>query len=246
MIALVVRLTLREILGQRRTLFMLVLAAVPIVIAMAFRIANPADEDPREFASVGLLASFIVHLVLPLVALVFGTAALGQEVEDGTAVYLLAKPQPRWKIVIAKLTAAWLATAGVVVTSVVITGSIVLLGETQDFIVPAFAIAVVFGALAYSALFVCLSVVFTRALVIGLVYVFVWEAIFSQFAPGTQFLSIREYTLAFAKALANTPDRIFNPDLGAAQSAVLMVLVIAGSLWLGIRRLRSFELGERT
>ena len=35
---------------------------------------------------------------MPLVALIVGTAAIGSEIEDGTAVYLMVKPIPRWKI----------------------------------------------------------------------------------------------------------------------------------------------------
>ena len=37
-----------------------------------------------------VLGILIVQTVMPLVALVLGTAALGSEIEDGTAVYLLA------------------------------------------------------------------------------------------------------------------------------------------------------------
>ena len=40
---------------------------------------------------------------MPLLALVFGTAALGSELEDGTAVYLMVKPMPRWRILLAKM-----------------------------------------------------------------------------------------------------------------------------------------------
>ena len=43
---------------------------------------------------------------MPLVALIFGTAALGSEIEDGTAVYLLIKPIPRWQIALAKILVA--------------------------------------------------------------------------------------------------------------------------------------------
>ena len=50
-----------------------------------------------------LLEGLTVTTVLPLVALVYGTAALGAEIEDGTAVYLLAKPIPRSRIIFAKL-----------------------------------------------------------------------------------------------------------------------------------------------
>jgi len=245
MIHLIMTLTLRQILGQRRTLFILLLAAVPVLVAVVFRIASPADEDPREFAADGLMASFIVHLVLPLTALIFGTAALGQEIEDGTAVYLLSKPMPRWKIIAGKLLASWAATAAVVAASIVLTGLVVLTGETQHFIIPAFAVAVVLGALAYSALFLCLSILFARALIIGLVYVFVWEAIFSQFAPGTQLLSVREYTLAVADALADAPAIVFEADLGPAEAILLLAALTVATTWYAIRSLGSLELTER-
>ena len=39
-----------------------------------------------------LLDGLVVTTLLPLAALVYGTAALGAEIEDGTAVYLLSKP----------------------------------------------------------------------------------------------------------------------------------------------------------
>ena len=43
---------------------------------------------------------------MPLVALIIGTAALGSEIEDGTAVYLMIKPIPRWRIALAKIIVA--------------------------------------------------------------------------------------------------------------------------------------------
>ena len=43
---------------------------------------------------------------MPLVAVIFGTGALGSELDDGTVVYLLAKPVPR-DILLVKLVVAW-------------------------------------------------------------------------------------------------------------------------------------------
>ena len=40
---------------------------------------------------------------MPLVALILGTAAIGSEIDDGTAVYLMIKPIPRWRIALAKI-----------------------------------------------------------------------------------------------------------------------------------------------
>ena len=46
-----------------------------------------------------MLDTLVVRTVMPLVALIVGTAALGSEIEDGTAVYLMVKPIARWRIV---------------------------------------------------------------------------------------------------------------------------------------------------
>ena len=39
-----------------------------------------------------MLDTLVVRTVMPLVALIVGTAAIGSEIEDGTAVYLMVKP----------------------------------------------------------------------------------------------------------------------------------------------------------
>ncbi len=65
----------------------------------------------------------VIRTLLPLVALVFGTAALGSELDDGTAVYLLAKPIARWRIVAAKVIVAAGLAAAVTAPAAFIAGS---------------------------------------------------------------------------------------------------------------------------
>ena len=57
---------------------------------------------------------------MPLVALVFGTAALGSELDDGTAVHILTKPIPRWVIIIPKLIVAGALSAAILFASTII------------------------------------------------------------------------------------------------------------------------------
>lgn len=242
MIRLVASLTLRELIGQRRSLLMVAFALLPVLLAVVYRLSS-IDETPQRFASDILV--FAVHLVLPLTALVFGTAALGSEFDDGTAVYLLSKPIPRWKVFAGKLLAAWAATALIVCSAVLAAGTIVLAGERQEGIVPAFTVAAAAGSLAYVSLFLTLTTMTGRALIIGLVYVFVWEAIFSNFAPGTQLFSVREYTLGIAELLASTPAETFDADLGPYQSTLLLASIFAAASILGIDRLASYEVGVR-
>lgn len=241
MIRLVYGLTLRELIGQKRSLLLVAFAVLPVFLAVVFRLSSP-DETPQRLAAAVLLSGFVVHLVLPLTALVFGTAALGSEFEEGTAVYLLSKPIARWKLIAGKLLAAWTATAAVVCTTAVVAGTVVLAGERQEGIIPAFAVAVAFGSLAYVAIFLALTTVTGRALIIGLVYVFVWEAIFSSFAPGTQLFSVREYTLGIAEMLASTPARTFEAELGPYESTLLLAGVFAIATGLAVDRLSRYEL----
>jgi len=245
MIWLVFRLTLAQLVRQRRALMLALLTAIPIAITLLFRFAsNEADTRLPEFVA-GAMNNFVVAIVLPLTALILGTAALGQEFEDGTAFYLFSKPVPRWQLLAGKLLAAWLATAAFIVVAVVGTGS-PLLGEPgEDGLVLAFLVAGVAGALAYAARFIALSIRVNHSLVIGLIYVFVWEGLVSNYIEGVRFLSLRAYTLGIADALTRAPEDVFEARLGASAATVLAAIVIAAVTAYAIRRLDRYEFGER-
>ena len=243
MIGIIIGLTLKQLVGQRRSLLVVALAAIPVLVALAVRLTQNSGDNPQEGVTNVLLAGFVVQFVLPLTALIFGTAALGQEFEEGTSVYLLARPTPRWQIVAGKLLAAWAATSAVVVGSTLAAGLVVLLGE--DDLVPilgAFTVATIVGGLGYVSLFLWLSVTTGRALAIGMGYVFLWEATITSFAPGTQYLSVREYTLSLAEALAGLPTSDFNAPLGTAPAVVLLAILIVGAIILAVRRLQRYQI----
>lgn len=244
MIALIMSLTLRQLLGQRRTLLLGLLAGLPVLIAVIFRLVNDGSDEPRTFLVEGM-TSIVVNLVLPLAALIFGTAALGQEFEDGTAPFLFAKPIARWRIGVAKVLAAWVGTAGVVGVSVIATGLIVLVGGQMDLIIPAFVVAMTLGALGYATLFVCLSVLFERALIIGLICVFIWEALITNLAPGTAYVSVRAYTLGIARELADTPASVFSTQLSGVAPFVGLAVVVLVTGAYGLRRLDSLQIARR-
>lgn len=244
MTLVILRMTVAQLVRQRRTLLLLLLGALPIALAVLFRTTGGTPEDNPDFAP-AILGHFIVSLILPLTALVVGTSALGQELEDGTVAYLIAKPIPRWTVVLGKLGAAWLITAAVVTLSVVVAGLTMLVGHDGIELIPAFVAAVVLGSLAYAAVFVALSVRFTRALIIGLAYVFVWETIVSAFIPGVRYLSVRAYTMSVADALAGDTWTILATPLALASALILIGLLTALATWYAIRRLNRHELSER-
>ena len=81
-----VDVTLRGMLGRRRTVLLVLLAGLPVLIALLIRVSGGRPDADR------VLDTLVVRFVMPLVALIVGTAVIGSEIEDGTAVYLMVKP----------------------------------------------------------------------------------------------------------------------------------------------------------
>ncbi len=148
--------------------------------------------------------------IVPLVALILGTTAIGAEIDDGTVVHLLAKPVGADWIVLAKMLVA--AAAGVVLcgTSVLVTGLLLVRLDAPGLLLGMLAGSIV-AVIAYTAVFVTLSVWTGRALIAGLAYVLLWEGFIASLFSGTRLLSIREYGLAVAAGIAG-------PDAGTARA----------------------------
>ena len=245
MIWIITMLTVRQLIGRGRTILIGLLALLPVGLALIFRVGE-SSTVPEDWTARVLLEGLIVTTLLPLVALVYGTAALGAEIEDGTAVYLLAKPIPRSRIIAGKLLGAWIVTSVTVLASSLISSIIALGGLGAGRIVPGFAIALVAGGFVYTAVFVMLSVYTSRALLAGLAYVFLWEGLINGLFSGTRLLSVRHYTLGIAGGIVDLPSSFFDAKLGVATSIVLALIVTVFAIWKAIRRLERFEIGETT
>ena len=98
------RLSTQALFGRRRGIVLAALAGALLVLAVLVRLLT--DDEVGLEAVVGLGFT----LALPLVALLAATAVLGPEIDDGSVVYLLAKPVSRHVIAVSKFAAAWGAT----------------------------------------------------------------------------------------------------------------------------------------
>ncbi len=227
--------TLRGVLGRRRTWLMILLAMLPVAVALLIRAGGGNPRAPI------ILDTLLIRAVMPLLALVFGTAALGSELEDGTAIYLMIKPVPRWRILLAKmLVAAGLTVALVfpatVATSLITNGREALsMSETLGY-----ALVVSAGGVAYACAFVALSAFTGRALILGLFYVLIWEGVLSGLLEGTRFLSIRQASLGLAAQVTGVV--AVPPPLDVATSASILIVVVVGAVLLGSWRLSRFEI----
>jgi ABC-2 type transport system permease protein len=239
------RLAVRQLTSSKRSLWALVLALLPVLIAypVGAEIAN-ARDGVEDF--VGFYQVLIVGVLLPIVALVVGTGIFGAEVEDGTITFVLGKPVARWRMVLARIVIAGLATAVVIAPATYAAGRIALrnVPSPPAGLVGACTAAVAIGGLLYCALFVALSLSTRRALVAGLAYVVIWEGVLTRTFAGSRGLSVREYTLSFAESMAKARPALefARLDVGAAVPLAAALAVLA-TLY-AIHRLRGFEIGE--
>jgi ABC-2 type transport system permease protein len=236
-------LTLRQQVFRKSTLLLLGLALLPVLVAVVFRLSD-ATEEPAQWTAASLFKGLLVTAVLPLTALMFGTSVLGDELEDGTAVYLLTKPLPRWEILLPKVIAPWLLTSALVAGSTLLSG-LIAIQDADASIVYGAAAAMVFGALAYTVIFVFLSVMTNHALIIGLVYVFIWEGALGALFEGLRYFSVRHYTLGLADSFAGNVPNTFDAYMNGTTALLLALAVSAIAAVLTNYRLERIEIRER-
>lgn len=228
----VARLTLRALLGRRRALMLLALPALLLLIAVLVRAL--ADADDR--AATEILGGFALAAMVPLVGVIAGTGAIAPEIDDGSIVYLLSKPLNRASIITTKLLVATGVTAAFTVVPILVAG-IVLNGNSQQ-IASAFAVAALVASVAYSAVFLLLGTVSRNAVVFGLVYALVWEALFGSLVPGARTLSVQQWSLALAERVAASGAGITS-EVSLPTAVVLLTAATAGGTWYAARRLRA-------
>ncbi|GAA4574878.1 ABC transporter permease [Micromonospora sp. NBC_00898] len=229
-------ITARGLFGRRRFLMLLPLPLVLVALAVLCRSlgVDPGQWGPPVLVGLGLA------VVLPVVALIVGTGVLGAEIDDGTVVHILTKPLPRWQIVLPKLAVAVGVSAATVAVPLYVAG--VLADSVRLGL--ALAAASALGALAYSALFLALSLVTRRPVLLGLVYVLIWEGLLGNFVSGTKVLSIQQWVIALADRMA--PTELLSTTVSVPVAGVLTALVSVGFTVLAIDRLRSFSVAGET
>ncbi|MBG0563225.1 ABC transporter permease [Actinoplanes aureus] len=229
-------ITARGLLGRRRALLLLPLPLLLIGLAAICRANNLSPDQWGQAVIVGL--GFAV--VLPVVALIVGTGVLGSEVDDGTLVHILTKPLPRRDIILAKFGVAVLVTA---ITTTLPLFAVGLLAGSAELGI-ALAVAAVAGSIAYSALFVLLSLLTRRPVLLGLVYILVWEGLLGRFLSGTRVLSIEQYVITIADKLS--PTDILPSQVGITTAIVMSAVFAVVCTVIAINRLGSFSLAGET
>jgi ABC-2 type transport system permease protein len=244
----VAALTGRSLLGRKRPLVLLLLPVALLALCALARVLSNLDRDvERELNATlapNLLTAFGIAILMPLLSLIAGTGAIAPEIDEGSIVYLLAKPLNRYSIVVTKLAVAIAVIIAFGVLPVAIAG-VVLTGEVGAVTV-AFTVGALAAGVAYAAVFLLLAVMTRNAVVVGLIYALIWESLVGGLVPGAQTLSVQQWSLAVVEQMLGDDAGRLNVaaavDFGTGL-VLIIVVTVAATAYAG-RRLQSLRLSD--
>ncbi len=230
----VASLTLRAVFGRKRAL----LFAIPPLILILITLVLKAARPPGAPWPARILGDFGFSVILPLTALIIGTSVLGAEIDDGSIVHLLATPVRRSSVIMTKFAVGAVLTMAFVAVPELAAGLIATGGASK--LAFGLFVGALVGSVIYNAVFVMLSVLTTRAIAVGLLYVLIWEAVLGNFVSGARLLSVEQYSLGVANAIAH--DAALNAGLTLSTALIMGVIVTVAALVFATRRLSEFSL----
>ncbi|MBN2496273.1 MAG: ABC transporter permease [Deltaproteobacteria bacterium] len=223
---LMARLFLRVALAQRRTIWIGLLLAVPVGLAVWWRCTDGAGG--QGFFVEMVVGVFLQFFCLGL-PLYLGIAAVRDEIEDRTLVYLLARPVRRWVVLGGKVAAVGVAISAAMALDVVLVFGIAAsapgAGPGLGMLLTALGV-VVLACIVYTGAFCLLGVAFRRPMIPAIIGAFGWEGVLSNMPGAFPKLTLMYYL----KSLLG---------LGPQSSGLLALLVstappasAARSLWV--------------
>ncbi|GAA2129828.1 hypothetical protein [Nocardioides bigeumensis] len=227
----IMRLSAQALFGRRRGLVLLLIPVLLVALSIVVRALTEAGTGYEAILSLGFT------LALPIVALLSAAAVLGPEIDDGSVVYLLAKPISRHTVARSKYAVAWAATMGLGVLPLIVSGLIIDAGDSRQAL--AWGVGGIVAGTTYTALFLGLAALTRHAVVVGLLFALLWESVLGNVLTGIRWLAIGPWGREVAGEIS---PRVPVPGTGLTYALVASVIIAVGTVWFAGDRLRSFTL----
>ena len=259
-------LSIGEMLWSRRTIFMALVVAAPILVALFVRLlvglgapifqeGRSGGNSPIHMTGPAIFGMMIwlmyLRFIVPVLGVFYGTSLIADEIEDKTITYLFSRPIPRGAVLVGKYLAYLGCTVFVVLPSVVIVYLLIVplrgsLGAAfpdlvKDLIMLAIGLAV------YGAIFAFVGSMFKRPLLIGLIFVFGWEQVAMAFPGYLKKFTVTYYLQSMVPhamptdSMVGVLQAVFRETPSLATGLFFLVLIWAVFLSWGARKVAKKE-----
>jgi len=214
--------SVREMARRKRLISLALINLLPVLVVAAIRIWFPGEGVTAQIQLAGLSHDVFIHFLIPIAAMAIGIPAIGEQVEDGTIVFMWTRPIKRRAIYLGRLLAAQ------IVSTLLMSGSLalcflIMVSEgasviTFDFLklyVTTFLI-IGLGAFTYSAVFAAMGTFFKKPVLPAILLAFGWEGLVTNIPARVQELSLRFHLQNLIERPTAAPD-----DLPGILGAIL-------------------------
>jgi ABC-2 type transport system permease protein len=223
-----------ELLRPRKLLTMAIVGGAGPAFAVLLRLVVPERDYSGDIAYSIVVPFAVYGFTLILLSIVFASGIVSAEMTGRTIPYLLTRPIPRWKILLAKWFAASLMVAfstcvSCIVAAVITHGP----GDVANSNLLRDLRTIPVGALSYCSLFTFLSVVSTKPWLFAISFGFLWESWVPLLPGDFQKLSIMTQLRALSPQPNSTMThgiedflRMLNPESISIATAWNILLVV--------------------
>jgi ABC-2 type transport system permease protein len=242
--------SLGQMLWSRRSVLLALVVGVPVVLAATVRVFAATSSLPVVNGSslggpslFGLVIWLLfVRFVVPVLGVFYGTALIADEVDDKTITYLFTRPVPRAAILLGKYFAYLACVVLLVLPSVLLIYFLVVpiggrIGESFPALAEDLGMLAI-GLATYGAVFAMVGAQLKRPLIIGLVFVFGWEATVLAIPGYLKWLSVAYYLQALVPHAMPQESGVgvllqaFQESPAVATSVACLAGITVVSLWL--------------
>ncbi|MCH8992691.1 MAG: ABC-2 transporter permease [Acidobacteria bacterium] len=229
--------TVAQVLTLRRAIIFGVAALSPTLVYLL--LIRTLSEEAALDRLAGMIILVYFPLLVPIISLIVASGVLGAERRDGTLSFLVLRPIPRWVIAAAKAAAAVIVAGGInAFGALALTVSYAVETGTWSLVVP-LLVGGLLASIIYAAIFVPLGFFTDRAVLVGLLFVFVFENGIVTALTGLSALS--PYRTGFSAFAALAPSDLITPaDL--ADTPVELISLSTAVLWTPVAAVVSVAL----
>ena len=231
---LILRSTMIRLLRWRRVIGLTILtgATAPMLLLISW---GKSDGEVLEFYH-GLTITIGMVLAFPIAAIIICTAALGEERKARTMPFLILKPVPRMTIAAAVTTAAILTSFVVMAIGAGLTWLVAAAFTGSWSVGVGATVSIAITAMSQAALFVPIGFLISRATLVGLAYLLIWETILTTAVSGfsgsstyrialSAYADVATVDSGVADALNEALGKVVVGAGGALAKVIVMVLI---------------------
>lgn len=239
-IAVIFEITFSQTIKSKKTIFMIMLAFLPVFLTFYFRLAQPNHIVLPSFVLFHIMTFFLLFVSM-LIALFYGTSIIGDEIDNKTITYLFTRPIPKYVIAIGKFISYLVGVLLILIPPILISFLVILsdsrMAGDYSYTVNTFANqlgVIILALIVYGAIFMFFGSRLRHPVIAGMLLAFGWEKI-TLIVPGIiRKFSVVHYLISsfpIAPEMQNAMDEISKGTSSSLSTSLIMIGIITVVFW---------------